>query len=440
MKASLPLALISAAVAGSAVPRSTSAQDDWAVVSAGYTRLEWVAGLSGETPDNGNEWNDADGKPATEAELSEPHSVMADLAGNLYIADKNAHAIRKIDTNGIIHTVAGTNEPGFTGDGVATEQRLDGPQHAYVLPDGTFYILDTGNRRIRRVDRSGEMTTVIVESASLSRGLWVSRDESLIYYCTDKTLRKWTPAVGSGPGITLAAGFTECGNIDVAQNGDIYVTDRGSSRVYRVPPDNDRSTPPVVVAGLGGTEGGGPGRSGEDALTIGFREARGIAFHPAGGYFLATHHGGDIWYIDTANRAWMFIEGNNDNIFFPDPQPLPSSKKLISEPRSVSVALNGDVLIAANDSGYIRRAPWSGPPLARPVWTEVTGSPAQGFTLRWSMTPGNWFQVEAGDGSGLWEPLEGGRSETGTGELAIPASPDSPRRFFRLREYRAWPN
>src|SRR5690606_34014096 len=160
--------------------------------------------------------------------------------------------------------------------------------NAYPLPDGTLYVMDTGNRRIRRVGTDGVMTTVITEQTALSRGLWGSRDESLIYYCTDRLLRKWEPSMGGGPAVTMAGGFTAWGSIDVAQNGDILVPDRGASRVYRVPADNPPGVPPVRVAGVGGDEGGGPGKSGNDALTIGFREARGIAFHPAGGYFLAT--------------------------------------------------------------------------------------------------------------------------------------------------------
>ena len=157
--------------------RSRATALDWLVIQQNYRQLEWIAGRSGESLVNGNEWNFAEGRPAVEAEFSEPHSAMADLAGNIYVADKNAHAIRKITPEGILVTVAGTNAPGFTGDGPATQCRLDGPQHAYPLPDGTVYVLDTGNRRIRRVGRDGQMVTRIVETSALSRGLWVSRDD-----------------------------------------------------------------------------------------------------------------------------------------------------------------------------------------------------------------------------------------------------------------------
>jgi hypothetical protein len=164
---------------------------DWPQIVASYQQMEWIAGLGGESPDNGNEWNGAEGLPATQAELSEPHSAMADLDGNVYIADKNAHAIRRISPDGILTTVAGTNTGGFDGDGPATTRRLNGPQHVYVLPDGVLYVLDSSNRRVRRVGLDGVMTTLILDSEDLSRGLWVSRDESVVYYCTGKVLKKW---------------------------------------------------------------------------------------------------------------------------------------------------------------------------------------------------------------------------------------------------------
>lgn len=411
---------------------------DWDVIKASYTEIEWIAGLSGESPDNGNEWNNAEGKPAKEAELSEPHSAMADLAGAVYLADKNAHAIRKITTDGLIHTVAGTNAAGYNGDGLATACQLDGPQHAYVLPDGVFYVMDTGNRRIRKVGLDGQMTTIITETQALSRGLWVSRDENVIYYATEKTLKKWTPAQGGGPGVVLAQGIEDAGNLDVAANGDIYISDRGASRVYRVPPGSNPADPLVAAAGVGGNESNGPNASGRPALEVGMREARGVAFHPAGGYFVATHRGGDVWYVDVQGRAWMFVEGDANSTFFPDPQPVPTTDQVMAEPRSISVALNGDILICGNDAGYIRRIRYTGPAASSPVVLSVAHqSPA---TVSWQGEAQRWFSLEAADGpGGAWSPVLTGRHTGALQEWTQPAAP-AAQKFYRLREFRDWPN
>ncbi len=415
--------------------------DEWPVVASSYSQLEWIAGLSGESPDNGNEWNGAEGQPAVQAELSEPHSAMADLYGNVYVADKNAHAIRRIAPDGTLTTVAGNNLAGFSGDGVATVQRLNGPQHAYPLPDGTFYILDSGNKKVRKVDRAGNMTTVLTDSAELSRGLWVRRDGGMIYYCTEKVLKRWMPILGDSAGVVVATGFTDTGNIDVARNGDIYVSDRGASRIYRVPAGNSAGTPPVAVAGTGGTTGHGPGSSGNAALTVGMREARGVAFHPQGGYFVATHHSGDIWYVDTLGKAWMFIEGDNNKVHSTTPVTVPTSAKAISEPRSISVALNGDLLMATNDAGYIKRVRYTGPLPAGPPDKVLTGNPAAGFTLRWTPEPEAWSWVEStADPAGPWTVQHSAGPSVTALEWSSSPLPDAPRYWFRIRSFRSWPN
>ena len=437
--------------AGASGVRATVESD---AVLRDYGPLEWIGGTSGAVPDNSSEWLASyEGKPATEVNLSEPHIAMGDLSGDIYIADKNAHAVRVIGTDGIIRTVAGTNVAGFNGDGLATECQLDGPQNAYPMPDGSFYILDTGNRRIRKVDASGQMTTVVIETSGLSRGLWVERDGSLIYYCTNTALKRWTPNSLS----VMAENFSELGNIDVALNGDVYVTDRGVqttdstfSKVFRVAPNATPSNfAPVLVAGTGGTTDSGSGASGSPATAVGIRGVRGIAFHPAGGYFLATHKGGDLWYVDRDGIITLVVQGNDANTNVPAllPRTLPAvGSAVLSELRSVSVALNGDLLIATNDSGYILRARYQGPvpvPAAlRLSPPAVMGGPVQ---LEWTPSAGRWFRLESTPDPAVlsWQPRLVGRG-TGDGYPQLwtdPAPIGTPRRqFYRIREFRDWPN
>ncbi|HWB04767.1 MAG TPA: hypothetical protein VG796_17190 [Verrucomicrobiales bacterium] len=427
---------------------------DWDDIKTQYKTCILIAGLGrGNGLGDPNEWNDADGLPATQAELSEPHSAMADIFGRIYIADKNANAIRRIDTDGTIHTVAGVNRSelsgggsgGFNGDGPARERLLDGPQHAYVMPDGAFYILDTGNNRIRRVGADGMMTTVLRDTQEFNRGLWVRRDGQLLYYCTDNQLKRWTPALGTEAGMVVASGLIRAGNIDVDQTGNIFVTDRNKSAVYRIPPDFGGATvnASMIVAGTGTNKDSGLSDSGKPATQVGLFEVRGIAFHPNGGYFLATHAGSDIWYVDPAGVAWLFIQGSRTEAHNASPFPVPATgHDELSEARSVSVAPNGDVIITSNDAGFIRIIRNELPPPAPPAWDSLTIIPGVGIHLRWHSAPGQWYLLERSGSmlSGTWSGIGLLPATDLLTEFTDEAGVEEPQRFYRLRSLRNWPN
>ncbi len=103
-----------------------------------------------------------DGGPAVNAEFNQPTALAIDAEGNLYLADTLNHRIRKISTNGLITTFAGNGREDFAGDGgPATAASLASPNGIAFDRQGNLYIADTGNNRIRRVDKkTGTMTTV----------------------------------------------------------------------------------------------------------------------------------------------------------------------------------------------------------------------------------------------------------------------------------------
>jgi hypothetical protein len=97
-----------------------------------------------------------DGGPATAAKLTTPYGVLYDKLGNLYISDYGAHVIRRVDVNGTIHTVAGRGGvPGATGDGVkAKDTLLQNPTFMTFGPDSqTLFFSDSGNHRVRSLGR-----------------------------------------------------------------------------------------------------------------------------------------------------------------------------------------------------------------------------------------------------------------------------------------------
>ncbi|MFC2129180.1 T9SS type A sorting domain-containing protein [Bacteroidota bacterium] len=302
---------------------------------------------------------DVDGQPgwlpeyengnAVDAELTRPHFAMADGAGNIFIADKDAHGIRKVTTDGKIMTVAGTNVPGDNGDGIGTACQLSSPNGLWVKEDGTVYILDLGNNKIRKLDTDGNLTTIVDDDAGigLGRGIWVTPGEDSIFYASGSKIKLWTEESGI---VDYATGFSGLGNITMDKNGFLVATDRSGDQVFRISKDGQSST---LIAGISGGYGGGDGYM---ATETGFDGVRGVWFLEDNSYFLATHEGSQIWYVATNGRAYLFLDGmNGDGYHSGDGDNYRTPGYKISEARSVSVDYDGNVIITENDLGFIRK-------------------------------------------------------------------------------------
>src|SRR5262245_46804130 len=101
-----------------------------------------------------------DSGPATGASLFAPHGLAFDAEGRLLIADTFNHRIRRVERTGVITTIAGTGTAGYAGDGgPASAAALNGPQDVAVDREGRILIADAYNAVIRRIDSSGVMTT-----------------------------------------------------------------------------------------------------------------------------------------------------------------------------------------------------------------------------------------------------------------------------------------
>jgi len=205
-----------------------------------------------------------DGGPATLAALNEPTALALDQSGHLYIADQSNHRVRRVDLDtGRITTVAGTGEAGYSGDGSpGHEASLSGPSGLAVDVDGTLYIADTFNGRIRKVDvETGIMTTVTGDgneyryqgnphefSTSLSRpyGIALDADGHLLMTDSDSHLiRRWhrqkkiiTRVAGTGHagyggdgGVSFEASLNYPFGVAVDRHGNIYIADTFNHRI-----------------------------------------------------------------------------------------------------------------------------------------------------------------------------------------------------------------
>ena len=208
-----------------------------------------------------------DGGPATEAALNEPAALVVDDRGNLYIADQSNNRVRKVDLNsGLITTVAGTGETGYTGDGMpAAEAGISGPSGLAIGPEGELYIADTFSGRIRRIDpATGLVSTVVGDggeyrfsgmpnefSTSLSRPYGIALDRAGNILITDSDshlIRRWnrkkkiiTRLAGSGQagfdgdgGDPLAGSLNYPFGVVVDGSGNVYIADTFNHRIRMI--------------------------------------------------------------------------------------------------------------------------------------------------------------------------------------------------------------
>ena len=205
-----------------------------------------------------------DGGPAIAASFNLIFGVTPDHNGNIYIADYQNHVIRKIDASGIVSTIAGTGNEGFSGDnGPAVSAQLSYPTEVGVDGMGNIYIPDQFNRRIRKIDNAGIITTIAGDGTfgySGDGGPAVAARIGVVYQVkVDAAGQIFIPDEGSNvvrkidcSGIittyagTGIAGFSGDGgpagiaklsnpiNIGTDVTGDIYITDQYNFRVRKV--------------------------------------------------------------------------------------------------------------------------------------------------------------------------------------------------------------
>ena len=295
-----------------AVDISTNTPRHYTNLIESYGMLETVAGL-GLSNSDVSQWQPGyEGAWATNVCLSRPHISFGDSRGNVLIVDQRSSSVLKVTPEGRLYTYAGTHTAGNNGDGPAwaTNLHLNNPNSGWLGTNDVFYVLDTDNGKVRRISSDGLMTTLFTTAPmGDGRALWVKSDESLVYFGsggTSTNLYKWTRATGS---ISLVRNdFLELGNITGDErNGNLYVSDRGANRVYRLG-TNGVLTP---IAGNGTQSGGGDGFP---ALQTGLIAPRCVTFLPNGGFFTSEHSPGNrIWYIDPAGIIHRWVNGSDSN-------------------------------------------------------------------------------------------------------------------------------
>jgi hypothetical protein len=315
-----------------------------------YAVLTTVSGAGGVTTAGVNKWQAGfESGPASNAQLSRPHIAMADDVGNIYIADKDAHGVRRVTPAGIVSTVAGTSILGNGPDTATpgTQVALNEPNGLWVRGDGTVYILDLQNGKIRRLATNGIMTTLFAVPGGIAsgRGLWVKDDESLAYVSSGTVVKKWASSTVTD----YATGLSQLGNLVIDSTERVVVTDRNANRVYRIETNGTRT----VLAGNGATTGGGDGQM---ATATGLAQVRGVWLLPTGAFFVGTDSGARVWYVDTAGFIHLFLNGTVNNAHAGDGTWFYNPTELRTGPiRAITADRLGNLLITEHDAGYIRK-------------------------------------------------------------------------------------
>ena len=219
-----------------------------------------------------------DGGPAIQAGIGESNDIALDFLGNLYIADGN-NRIRKVDTNGIITTIAGNGISGYGGDGgSATLAQLNDPTGIETDAFGNVYIADIGNHRIRKIDAAGIITTVVGtgtpgfsgdggQATSAEIGVYdITFDNSgNMYFCDSYRIRKVNTSgiistiVGNGiggysgdGGMAILAQLSGQERLALDTNKNLYFTD--GNRIRKVSYCNNPIT--INISGTNNICGG----------------------------------------------------------------------------------------------------------------------------------------------------------------------------------------
>ena len=268
-----------------------------------------------------------DGGPATLAELHNPCGLAVDGFGNLYIADQGNERIRKVDIKGIINTVAGNGIKGFSGDGgSATSAQFSGPTRISFDAFGNLYITDQGNVRIRKVDTNGIINTVAGNGKNGNSGDGINADSAKLHYpdgvVVDVSGNIYIVEVGSykvrkvdkyGILSTVAGngikGYSGDGGAAISAQldfpvslaldalGNLYIADEGSNVIRKVDTNGQINT--IVGSGAFGNC-----VDGVSADSAALHEPSDLAFDTLG----------NLYFIDFINERVCKVSGLNNKI------------------------------------------------------------------------------------------------------------------------------
>jgi sugar lactone lactonase YvrE len=237
-------------------------------------RVDAKSGLIATIAGCGEAGYSGDGGPATQARLNEPYGIALDDRGNLYIADRHNHCVRRLDPAGIITTFAGAGKAGFGGDGGPAEMAGMVEPNGLAFDPGQrrLFIADVADHRVRVVDLAAGRIATFAGTGAAEHG-------------------------GDG-GPAAAARIHGARAVKVAGDGAVYILERQGSTLRRVDAKSG------LIATIAGTGGRGYSGDGGPALAAVFDAPKEFALD----------RGGDPLVVDTENHAIRRIDLSNGTV------------------------------------------------------------------------------------------------------------------------------
>lgn len=352
-----------------------------------------------------------DGNLARFAGLANPDSIAVDRDGNVLISDTTNNNVRRVTTDGYINRFAGTNDAGYTGDGGAANlASMRAPSGLAIDPNnGWTYVVDTGNKRVRRVSPDGGIFGFTQDDIIGMRGIAVDNGGNVyVAVPVQNAVGKITPdgtiSRFAGTGLSgyridgVAADVARLsGPTDVAvdKNGNVYIADTENQRIRVVGRDGLIRT--VAGNGVAGFQGDGV------ATAVALGRPTGIAVDDAGNIFVADSDNNRIRMI-TPDGFIRTIAGTGVAGFSGDNGP--ASAATFRSPVDVAV-WQGNVYVIDSQNVRVRA-------LAPPPRAEISGSVVNAADLTAALAPGSVFIISgknfaksAASASGDWQPTLG---------------------------------
>jgi len=278
--------------------------------------IETVAGI-------GTAGYSGDGASGLLAEVNNPYQLAVDKYGNVYFADQGNSRIRKIDTLGIITTVAGTGAAGYSGDNVlATTSKISGSTGVAVDTNGNLYIADVGNNRIRLVTASTGIITTIAGTG--------------------------TAGFSGDGGSAIVAKISGPRCITLDDTGNIYFSDAGNQRIRKI----TIATGDINTVAGGGTAGYAGDGTVATLATVKLDNPRGVAVDSSGNIYIADMTNNRIRMVTASTGIISTIAGTGTAGYNFDGVAATTAE--LDLPAGVSLDGLGDIYIADVSNNRIR--------------------------------------------------------------------------------------